>query len=354
MSRMRDAVMAHSMGRAGAGGRDLVRVTDRHPCPVCERSKLCRVTANGVEVWCSRVSDGATRTMPNALGDVYVHRAGARRWTPPPAPPPTTTDRADVDTRDAAYGALLARLRLNDGDRAALLARGLTAEHINLGGYSTLPLVGRSALARVIVDLLGEPDAARVPGIVRRTDDTNPTRWWWSLAGAPGLIIPVRDDAGRIVALKVRRRDSRDGPRYTSVSSAAHGGPRADAALHVPLGARALHDRGLPLVITEGELKADVCTTLAGRPVVSVPGVGRWPLAVELARSWGACVVCVAFDADAATTPDVARHQRALLTALRAAGVDARLWQWPLSAGKGLDDFFLAHRALTTTTETSP
>jgi hypothetical protein len=121
------------------------------------------------------------------------------------------------------------------------------------------------------------------------------------------------------------------------------GGPAALSAAHIPRAALALRDRA-PLVITEGELKADVATALSDRPVVSVPGVGRWRAGVEVAHAWGARVVAVAFDADAASNPEVARHRADLLRALTASGFDARLWQWPLEAGKGLDEFLIARR----------
>jgi DNA primase len=114
--------------------------------------------------------------------------------------------------------------------------------------------------------------------------------------------------------------------------------------VHVPAEALELRASGKPLVITEGELKATAATALSGRPVVSIPGVGNWRRGVELARAWGSPVVVVAFDADARTNPDVARHQRDLLRALAAEGFDARLWQWPPEAGRGLDDVLLARR----------
>ena len=60
-------------------------------------------------------------------------------------------------------------------------------------------------------------------------------RRWWSLAGAAGLLIPVRNLDGHIVALKVRADVPGDGPKYTTISSAKHGGPSPGAQVHVPL-----------------------------------------------------------------------------------------------------------------------
>ena len=343
-------------GRGGAGGRDLVRVTDRSPCPVCNRGTFCRVKVDGSEVWCSRVSDGAVTTLRNDLGESYVHRAdgtSGRRWTPPPAPPPSTTERADAPDLDAAYRALLARLTIAAGDRDELLRRGLSAEDIARGMYRTLPdgWRERAPIARELVSIFGEGLARRVPGIVWNEGRDDPSRGWWGLAGWPGILIPCRDIAGRIVALKVRRRDPvpEDEARYTFVTSSNHRGPKALMEAHVPAVALALRGKVEPLVLTEGELKADVSTALSGLPVVSIPGVGKWQLGAELARQWGARSVAVALDADAHRKEDVARAQGALLAALRAEGLDARLWQWPEEQGKGLDDLLLRARRATET-----
>lgn len=339
-----------SRGRGGAGARDLARVTVRSPCPVCGRAKLCRVKVDGSEVWCTRVSEGAAATLRNVVGESYIHRAdgaAGRRWTPPPAAPPSTKELAAAPDLDRAYRVALARLRLDAGDRAALLARGLPAEQVNANGYRTLHVEGRAAVARAVVDAIGEDTASRVPGIVWKTGEDD--RGWWSLAGPAGIVVPVRDLAGRIVALKVRRRDPLPpkAERYLYVTSAPAGGPSPGAPCHVPRAALALRGKVEPLVITEGELKADVSTALSGLPVVSIPGVTNWPRGVELARAWGARSVAVALDADAHRKEDVARAQGALLAALRAEGLDARLWQWPEEQGKGLDDFLLRARRVT-------
>ncbi len=84
---------------------------------------------------------------------------------------------------------------------------------------------------------------------------------------------------------------------------------------------------------------------------MSVPGVGNWRRGVELAAAWGAPSAVAAFDADARTNPDVARHLRDLLAALAAEGITPKLWRWPASAGRGLDDVFLARRAAPTAPE---
>lgn len=354
MSRTKDSLPTPAAGRpfvasarAGAGGRDLVRVDERHPCPRCGRPSLCRVDIRAMLIWCNRVADGALFSMPaeKGLRQAWAHTldgSQAPRFDRP-SPAAGDAERAASDDLDAMHRHLLGALTLDAVDLEELRRRGLPDEHIARGLYRSLPERGRAALARKLVDRFGEDLARGLPGVVRRTDPADPSRAWLSFAGWPGLLIPCLDLEQRVVALKVRRRGAIDAeqPRYTYVSS-GRTGPRALASVHVP--PAALELRPAALVVTEGELKAAVATALSGRAVVSIPGVGNWRRGVELARVWGADAVAVAFDADASTNPDVARHLRDFLSALAAEGFTPKLLQWPASAGRGLDDVLLARR----------
>lgn len=339
-------------GRATAGGRDQ-RVTDRNPCPKCGRGSWCRVTADGAVILCTREREDAFKITSNALGPVYMHHADgstARAWKPSSSAtdaPAGVAQRADPNDLDAMHRHLLGGLTLSPADREELEARGLAAEDIKRAGYRTMPRE-RAALARKIVDRFGVDLARRLPGVYWKDDDTDPSRGYHSFGGASGVIIPCRDVEGRVVSLKMRARGKVEPgkKRYTYVSSAQPGrnGPGPLVTVHVPAAALALRGKVEPLVITEGEFKADVSTALSGLPVVGIPGVGGWPRGVDLARAWGASRVAVALDADAPEIEAVARAQGALFRALRAAGFDARLWTWPIEAGKGLDDLLRARK----------
>lgn len=336
----------HGDGRGyggGAGdGRSYVDVSPRHRCPVCGKGSWCQVKRDGSVALCKHV--GGTRSKENRDGvTFYIHpRDGGVAWEVPPAPPPQTSGRAAADVRDAGYRAALGALRLEDVDRDNLRARGLDDDAIRAGGYRSLVDRGRAAVARAVVDAVGEGDAAGVPGMFWRAGDGG--RGWWSFSGWSGLLIPVRDLEGRIVALKVRRREVDDGgKRYVYVTSASKGGPSAESAIHVPERALARRASGR-LVLTEGELKADVATHLLdGWAVVSLPGVGAWRLGVEFARGWGASTVAVAFDADAATNATVRRARDDLHRALRGCVPKALLWRWDPKF-KGLDDLLAARQ----------
>lgn len=324
----------------GRGSHDYVDVSPRHRCPVCGKGSWCQVKRDGSVVLCKH--DAGGRAKVNAEGvTFYIHPTNGVQWEVPPAPPPSTSGRAAAAVCDAGYRAALVVLRLDDVDAAALRARGLTDEAIATARYRTLPDARRAEVARAVVDAVGEADAAGVPGMFWKTDAND--RGWWSFSGWSGLLVPVRDPEGQIVALKVRRRAVADGEkRYVFITSASRGGPSAENALHVPLAAAALRSTGR-LVLTEGELKADVATHLLGDwPVVSLPGVGAWPRAAAFARAWGARDVVVAFDADWQTNPVVAAAERHLLDALRAGGWPrATVWRWDRRF-KGLDDYLAA------------
>src|SRR5262245_38873767 len=195
-------------------------------------------------------------------------------------------------TLDHVYRELLAALPLSPAHRQALQQRGLVDSEIRRRQYGTLPLQGRAALAKRIVTWWGADVCAQVPGayVAERNG-----RRWWSLAGAAGLLMPVRDRDGHIVALKVRADDPGEGPKYTTISSAKAGGPSPGAQVHAPLHDAPTSDT---VRLTEGELKADVATVCSGMLTVSIPGVTMWRTVLPVFEALQPQRVLLAFDAD--------------------------------------------------------
>lgn len=335
---------------AGSGnGRLWSNASPRERCPVCGGDSWCQRARDGLTVLCKRVSSDRARVNRRGV-EYFVHHTGdaserARRIERP-EPLPLAADRASPEDCDRAYRAALAILPLDAADREGLARRGLSPEDIERGGYRSLAVEGRARLARAVVDAVGEEIARRVPGIVQREGDRGA---WLSFAGSPGVLVPCRDMDGRIAALKVRRRDDdpREGARYLYVTSAKAGGASAPSVLHVPELAREILDNApggaARLVVTEGELKADVVSALSGDAVCSIPGVGSWRLALDAAARWRPRTVCVALDMDAMRNPVVARAADSLVNALRAAGHAASLARWN-PRFKGLDDYLVARR----------
>jgi len=182
----------------------------------------------------------------------------------------------------------------------------------------------------------GADVCAHIPGFYVAARDS---RRWWSLAGAAGLLIPVRNLDGHIVALKVRADDPGDGPKYTTISSAKHGGPSPGAQVHVPLHDAPTSDT---VRLTEGELKADVATVCSGMLTVSVPGVAMWRKVLPVFEALQPQRVLLAFDADWRTNPHVAHALGQAAFALVQAGYAVQVEVWDPALGKGVDDLLAA------------
>jgi hypothetical protein len=199
---------------------------------------------------------------------------------------PARPEKADADLCHRAYELLLQELPLADEHRENLRQRGLTDVEIDQRGYRSLRNLDRGRAAKAVHQQLGDA-VFGVPGFV-------PGTFGVTLHGeATGLLVPVRDLAGRLGALKVRRATD---PKYLYLTSPSDG-PSSGSPVHVPLGIAT----PAPLLrLTEGELKADVCTVLDGTPTIGVPGVTQWRPALPLLKELGARTVVLAFDA-----PDV-------------------------------------------------
>jgi len=330
------------MGRSNTAwskGRGIVDVRIlRIKCPVCGSRDRCGVRSDPPAlVVCYR----APSSEHSADGG-FIHREnGSHRFDVADAVAalPPTVERAQPDLLDRAYRAMLEGLGLSQGDRARLLARGLSEAQVERGGYATLEVAGRAALGRAIVNAVGEDAARGVPGYVVRERDG---RSWPSVAGWAGLLVPCRDEHGRILGLQIRRNEPGDGPRYVWLSSRSQGGASASTFAHVPMiDPNARRDE---LIITEGPLKSDVVTALDGRLCVAVPGVSAWARALPVVEALRARSVLVAFDADLLTNPAVKLAHDALCIELARRSIPTVSLRWPAELGKGLDDALLSQR----------
>lgn len=305
------------------------RVTRARPCAICGRPGWCRRSLDGELAACWRVDTGEGLHRQDKNGsDFWLYpQNGASTRKPSLQPEP---QRADPGRRNAVYRSLLALLRLSPDHRRALEDRGLSAATIRRLEFRTLPPWDRQGLAAVLWRKHGSL-CEGVPGWCRRGGHP-------FLAGAAGLLIPIVDSSGHLVACRVRADDASDDPRYSWLSSSSDGGPSAEAA---PYWCSRPGSSGL-VRLTEGELKAAVATELSGIPTVSIPGVTLWPRALDLLEQLGATEVLISFDADWRTNPSVARSLLQARAALVALGLPVSFEVWPPEHGKGIDDVLLA------------
>jgi Domain of unknown function (DUF3854)/Domain of unknown function (DUF927) len=316
-----------------------VRVSKNSPCPACKEPDWCSVSADGSVAMCMRVSEGSFKSKEDRNGTVYyLHRLAdcPRPDAPrPPRSPSPGAKAADADAAHEIYSALLERLALSEAHRENLRRRGLTDDAIQRLGYRSIPARRRSRIVKGLRERFGDR-LLRVPGFVAKEGQSGR---YVTLNGPAGLVVPCRDRAGRVVALKVRRDDAEGGPRYVYVSSAGQGGPSPGSPAHVPLGTPEACEL---LRVTEGELKADVIQYLTGVPTLSASGATVWRPCLDVLKALGCKTARLAFDADAADKPAVARALVNCAGALSKDGYAVELERWDTTDGKGLDDVLAA------------
>src|SRR5262249_55705387 len=127
----------------------------------------------------------------------------------------------EVRFRDKVYRHWLAGLLLYDDHKGHLLARGLSADAIEFYGYRSLSPGLVRQFNRSVFQQFGQK-AATVPGFPadRRC------------VVEEGIVVPVRNEAGCIIACEVRHMVGR--LKYTWLSGG--GGPSSGTPPHVPKG----------------------------------------------------------------------------------------------------------------------
>ena len=217
----------------------------------------------------------------------------------------------DLDLRHRVYSLMLDNLNLNDKHREQLLGRKLSTESIERNQYRTMRVLDRAKLARVLADQLGAV-AGTVPGILQKGSGL-------VVCDRPGLLIPCRALDGRIQSLKVRRDLGE--PRYSWL------GEGSVCLPHHPLGQP---QQAARVVVTEGELKADVTRQLTGDVLIGSPGVSNWAMVVPSIQTLQARTVVIAFDHsdDPARQKAIDQHADALADHLESLGISVEDIQW--------------------------
>ncbi len=345
------------------------RVTKHRRCRVCGKPDWCGYSADEQTSICMRVSNGSKGTSRNG-GNIYHHErlflVGSSRFNSKPAPPPI--EIAPIEIRNAVYEELIRRSpatkyhsQLID-EPHGLLARGL--DESKLQNYGALPRTQkeRSSLARTLNKFVTNtfPEDALwntyagvigVPGFWQ--DKSNSVQLWKSRDyNMPLLVIPYRDDHGRVQGcqLRLHRNDISAGEKkYRWLSSPLERrGTSSGTPIHFTFRPRDLPS-GHTVIITEGPLKAETLVSL--RPIacaIATSGVScSHAEIIDAARPYNALI---AFDADYKTNPAVAR-QLARLIAVRerdivnhglSTGTKIVTWQ----RFKGIDDALLANSSL--------
>jgi hypothetical protein len=255
--------------------------------------------------------------------------------TPPPPPRPAA---AEPRVLDEVYRGFLEQEPFvsSASQLRSLRGRGLTEEQIKRHGYQTLPTDRQT--------WTWEPEMARMvratPGFAACGVRGEKVRFERYTTG-PAMLIPVVDDAGLIVGLRVRLDNSDGGGKYRWF--VLDDGPAVPWMTHFafPNGDRARRYR--VGYVVEGEIKANILADHLRVPAVSLPGIGSQREVVEAVRrllAFGIECLVVGADADARRKPQVANDAVRLFRTLRAKlpTLTTGVALWSPEHGNGIDD----------------
>jgi len=255
-------------------------------------------------------------------------------------PSPVNASQAQPDELDRVYRALLNALPVAWNHKQQLKKRGLKDDAIEQHGYRSLSRFGRESVAGQVLKKCGLTTLTGIPGFFEQRRSDGPGTW--TIAGMSGLLIPFKDERGRIVSFQIRA----DNGGYFFLSSRPEkydGGTKVYRGAHIAVPAGVDSSKAEKVWITEGGLKGNVAAEFLQEPVIAVPGVGSWMLLFESAAGILAKprLVVVAYDADKIHNRQVARSEMALIGALQSRGHRVLVANWDVDAAgkpKGIDD----------------
>lgn len=247
--------------------------------------------------------------------------------------------KADLDQAliSQVYEDFLGFLPLEDRHHLDLERRGLSKDEIVKNRYRSLsPLMAAKVTA--LLEGIYHEQLLDVPGFVTSHGKIGTVETY-------GLLIPVRNRNGRVIAIKVRQDADGSHAKYIWLSG-GKGGKSIGTPAHVPLGTPA----EVEIVrITEGPLKADIAWARSPDfiPTIGIAGVNQWREAAPLVKSMGAKTVYLAFDADWKRKPPVQAALHDAASGLQNLGVEVKVEVWPEEQAKGIDDLLVAGGVVT-------
>lgn len=302
-----------------------ISATAKKPCTNCGKKKRCSISADGDMMICYGREIPGGQKCEDKNGDTFWRKS--RRPRPAPGNVSLEAKAAPDEICQQVYGYLISLLSLDSNHRENLLKRGLNSDEIERRAYRTLPTEGRARIYRFLEGKFGQDTLQAIPGIILKSGK-------FTLGGASGLIIPVRDKSGLISRLISRVDKPIDDNKYLWLSSSKYEGAGAGARLHVPL----YSGKTRIIRLTEGQLKADVATAISHILTLGIPGVSNWRMGVKGLEDFEFETVRVSFDADAKDNPTVAQHLLNLYEALLANGHQVEYETWDGEKAKGIDD----------------
>lgn len=315
--------------------RKVVRESIYYDCPFCNDTKghLNIHPAKGV-YRCNRCGTGGT--LNSLKRELNIPQSSKPEFKPAKKLNPQL-EMASIEVRHKTYSQLLRRLPLLERHRVNLLDRGLTDKEIRKLGYKSIPRRFNSILADKL--LRSGCELEGVSGFYHSKKNG-----WTFYSPSSGILIPFRDEKGRIKSLQVRVDKKKDGPRYKWVSSAGfwHGAP-VDTSPHITIGGLSKST----VVLTEGALKADVAAFLSKRKNVSwvgIAGVNNTGKLAELLRKVDIDTALLeAFDMDKFQNENVKKATERMTELIKKEGFAIQSLIWD-GTSKGIDDALLERK----------
>lgn len=300
------------------------QVTENEPCEVCGKPDWCQRGPGYIQ--CMRHNEhpslGTGTEKQDSRGETFWYwstnsQETARREISQSDSEPSCEicqEKADDETLNRVYSAFLNESPLLNKHTQKLVKRGLTmeeADQFKKLGYRSLWDRGRAEIVKNMIRKgVPEMDIAKTPGFC--IVEYKGTRYW-TTSRLIGMLIPVRNSFGQIVAVQCRLDEPSSSGKYKAFSSKKRGGSSPGSPVHYPL----FDGDTSTIRVTEGYLKADIATLKTGVLTIGLPGVGSWKRAAAAARRVGAQNVLVAYDADHRTNRKVRTSLTSLTQSLR-------------------------------------
>ena len=259
-------------------------------------------------------------------------------------------DVAPLFLRNTAYRSLIDRLNLSSSHTEKLRDRGLTDEQIEKFEYRSFPLAGIHSLAKQIIFDSGLSEGmkninAQIPGFYDYGEDVKLVK------RKSSILIPIRHYTGEISGFQLRFDTGEK--RYSWLSSSEkETGATCSGIQNIHFSGfdyDALRDGETVIEtvnVTEGALKADVCSALSGKPFIGVLGVNNQsqvPRVLDFLKSRGCKTINICFDMDYREKKEVKKALDDFKKKVKDAGLEYKMFEWPVEY-KGLDDFLLARK----------
>jgi len=244
------------------------------------------------------------------------------------------TTALDPKLLDLAYRAVLSVLSLGYAERSHLVGRGLSLEDVTTWktrGYRSAPIswAVRNAVAAAAIDAIGLEAARFLPFL----QPSKRSPHGLTCSDIPGLLVPVHNATGQIIACKVRLIDQ--GKSRFLWWKAKHSNASTGAPIHVHSSPTATL-----AIVVEGPIKADLVATLWPRiygeavTTLAIPGASAHAGLTESLQQLGLRRVLLALDPDQAGR----KATEELLQRLERPGLTVEVASWPEGLGK-IDDF---------------